>query len=196
MSGVMVDDVMLMARVPFWVLNMDSDVLTPEGANNPQLMAPVAPWMVIKKALTRIQMTQSELAHNLGVSRTFMTMLLRGDRPISLEHALAISPPTTSLPSSMALLPKALSHHCLTAKPAARWPQKSSPRLSVPCLPTSISTPSWTGSMPPSASSIARCFCHSSRAPNRNFSPASLRTPRTAGPAPSSSTPATTTPSG
>lgn len=90
MPETMVDDVMLMARVPFWVLNMDSDVLTPEGANNPQLRAPVAPWMVIKKALTRIQMTQSELAHNLGVSRTFMTMLLRGDRPISLEHALAI----------------------------------------------------------------------------------------------------------
>lgn len=79
-----------MAHVPSWVLTTDSDVLTPEGANNPYLQAPAAPWMLIRNALYRLEMSQSELAQKLGVSRAFMTLMLRGERPISMEHALAI----------------------------------------------------------------------------------------------------------
>lgn len=85
-----VEELIALTNIPEWIVNTDSEVLTKEGANNPNLATPIAPGEVIVKALNHFKMTQSELAHNLNVSRAFMTMIIHGDRPISLEHALII----------------------------------------------------------------------------------------------------------
>lgn len=90
MNASFVEEILAFSHVRYWVFSMDSDVLTPTGANNPYLSAPVAPWVLIRTALKRLKMSQSELAQSLGVSRTFMTLMLRGERPISMAHALAI----------------------------------------------------------------------------------------------------------
>lgn len=97
-----VEELISLTNIPEWVVNTDSEVLTAEGANNPDLIAPVTPGFVIVQALDRIKMTQSELAKCLNVSRAFMNMMIHGERPISLEHALVIQE-TLNIPAHVLL---------------------------------------------------------------------------------------------
>lgn len=85
-----VEELIAMTNIPEWVVNADSDVLTTEGANSESINAPVAPGFVILKALNRLKMTQSELAHNLGISRQMMNLIIHSERSITLEHALRL----------------------------------------------------------------------------------------------------------
>lgn len=83
-----VEELIAMTNLPEWVVNADSDVLTAEGAKSESYVPPVAPGLVIQRALSRLKMTQSELAHNLGISRQMMNLIIHSERSITLEHAL------------------------------------------------------------------------------------------------------------
>lgn len=85
-----VEELIAITNLPEWVVNADSDVLTEEGANSDAINAPVAPGVVIQKALDRLKMTQSELAHNMGISRQMMNLIIHSERSITLEHALRL----------------------------------------------------------------------------------------------------------
>lgn len=88
--------------VPYWTYSGATEVLTEDGVNNPLLYAPIRPGVVIVKVLKYLKMSQSDLAQRVGVSRNFMSLLIRGERPISVEHAVAIQD-ATNIPAFVLL---------------------------------------------------------------------------------------------
>lgn len=90
LPNITVEELISTTGIPEWVVNADADVLTADGAHDASLTAPIAPGIVIQKALDHLKMTQSELAHNLNISRQLMSLMIHNERNITLEHALRL----------------------------------------------------------------------------------------------------------